>query len=65
MTESHTTDPFDAEKVTETQRAAGLNAALHIYNGLGEESKLEKGVEGLLSDAEAISQFLNNGALPA
>ena len=60
----HTTDPFDLEGVTETQRAAGLNAALHILNGLSEESKLNKGVAGLLSDAEAISQFLNNGAVP-
>ncbi|QIG57886.1 hypothetical protein SEA_PAULODIABOLI_199 [Microbacterium phage PauloDiaboli] len=61
----HTTDPFDLEGVTETQRAAGLNAALHIYNGLDSADKLDKGVEGLLSDAEAISQFLNNGTLPA
>lgn len=61
----HTTDPFDLEGITETQRAAGLNAALHLYNGLDEGSKLEKGVEGLLSDAEAISQFLNDGTLPA
>ncbi len=61
----HTTDPFDENGVTETQRAAGLNAALHIINGLSEEAKLEKGVKGLLSDAEAISQFLNNGSVPA
>ena len=61
----HSTDVFDPEKVTETQRAAGLNAALHIYNGLGEADKADADVKTLLSNAEAISQFLNNGTLPA
>jgi hypothetical protein len=65
MTE-HTTDVFDTEGgITETQRAAGLNAALHLYNGLGKNEKAESGVAGLLTNADAISRFLNNGTTPA
>lgn len=61
----HTTDVFDPDKVTETQRAAGLNSALHIYNGLDAADKAQADVKTLISNAEAISQFLNNGTVPA
>lgn len=62
----HTTDPFDEDGgITETQRAAGLNAALHIHNNLLEGQKLEADVKTLLSDADAISRFLNDGTVPA
>jgi len=65
MTE-HTTDPFDENGgITETQRAAGLNAALHLFNNAHESAKLEASVSTLLSDADAISRFLNDGTTPA
>lgn len=63
MTE-HTNDPFAESGITETQRAAGLNSALHLYNNAPESIRVEKTVKDLLSDAEAISQFLNDGTLP-
>ncbi len=64
MTE-HTNDVFDAEGITETQRAAGLNAALHLFNNAPESVKVEASVSTLLADAEKISRFLNDGSLPA
>lgn len=64
MTE-HSTDVFDLEGITETQRAAGLNAALHLYNGLDFDDKAASGVSGLLSNADAISRFLKDGTTPA
>lgn len=61
----HSTDPFDIDNISETQRAAGLNSALHIFNGLSEAEKLNSGVKGLLENADAVSRFLYDGTVPS
>lgn len=62
----HTNDPFDENGgITETQRAAGLNSALHLFNNAAEAVRADKTVKDVLSDADAISRFLNDGTVPA
>lgn len=61
----HTSDPFTEKgDILPQTREAALNAALHVYRAGSPEELDTRNVKRLLSDADAIARFLNDGTLP-